>query len=319
MSLFYARGVIRFCIVSIVVAAFLSSCSTSGGDVVDQSDPGNDQSAPSSSPLESALGFASEPERRQYQLISMQREADTSMVQCMKGSGFFYAVQRAEDAFRSGAFVGDGTRDWTTLNGLGITSSFIDALAVDAMQAAPDAAATNLGYVASLTNEQATDYDRALVGELGGDTTALEYAPAGCWGEAYSNILRLVALLDEFDVGLDSLNSRLTSDPRVLGFQESWASCMQAAGYNYPNDGALVDDVYARLLDIELVENDGANQVVSGEVLDDLAAYEREVAVASFDCRLGFEDELARLRFDYEQEFLDDNRFRIAELQQPAQ
>ncbi len=187
------------------------------------------------------------------------------------------------------------------------------------MQAAPDAVATNLGYVASLTKDQATDYDRALVGEIGGDPAALEYEPAGCWGEAYSDILRLVALLNEFDVGLDSLNSRLTSDPRVLGFQESWASCMQAAGYSYPNDGSLVDDVYARLLDIELVENDGANQVVSGEALDVLAAYEREVAVASFDCRLGFKDELARLRFDYEQEFLDDNRFRIAELEQPTQ
>ena len=122
-----------------------------------------------------------------------------------------------------------------------------------------------------------------------------------------------------FDDGLDSLNSRLTSDPRFLGFQQSWSSCMQLAGYNYLNETAMIDDVYARLLDIELIENEGSNQVVSGEALDDLEAYEREVAVVGFDCRLGFKDELARLRFDYEQEFLDDNRFRIAELQQPAQ
>ena len=49
-----------------------------------------------------------------------------------------------------------------------------------------------------------------------------------------------------------------------------------------------------------------------------LAAFERDVAVAGFDCRLGFADELAQLRSDYEREFLDDNRFRIAELQSPS-
>ena len=77
----------------------------------------------------------------------------------------------------------------------------------------------------------------------------------------------------------------------------------------------MVDDVYARLLDIELVEVDGINRLASRDALDELIAYEKQVAVASFDCRQGFASELNRLRFDYEREFLDDNRFRIAELQ----
>ena len=41
-------------------------------------------------------------------------------------------------------------------------------------------------------------------------------------------------------------------------------------------------------------------------------------AIVGSDCRLAYADELARLRYDYEQEFLDDNRFRIAELITPV-
>lgn len=275
--------------------------------------------AAAGSPLEATLGFPSDPERRQYQLISMQRQADQAVVQCMKDAGFYYAVRPAEELFRSGAFIGDGTRQWTEQNGLGITSSFSNALAVDA--AAPDAtdaATSNLDYVSSLTDEQALDYDRALVGEAGATAGTETYEPGGCFAEAFTDILRLLAMVDEFQPGLAALNSRLANDPRVLQFQSRWAACMASAGYEYANENAMVDDVYARLLEIELVDQGGVTRVVSVEALDALVAYERDVAVAAFDCRLDFVDELARLRYDYEQEFLDDNRFRIAELLAPA-
>ena len=310
---------VRYISASIVVAVLLAACG--GSAASDRTDPvvvDSDVGELVGSPLESALGFVSEPERRQYQLISMQRDADTSMVQCMKQAGFFYAARPSDDSFRAAVFVGDGSREWASINGLGITSSFIDALATGAAQATPDAAAVNLDYVALLTAEQAVSYDRALVGELVADISTTEYQPAGCWGQAYPEFLRLLALLEEFDSELRSLNSRLDSDPRVLGFQATWSTCMQSSGLSYVDDTAMVDDLYARLLTIELVENDGQTQVVSGEALEDLAAYELDVAVASFDCRVGFAVELSRLRYDYEQEFLDDNRFRIAELEQPS-
>ncbi len=239
------------------------------------------------------------------------------MVQCMRSAGFFYEVRPAEEVVRSGAFIGDGSRAWTQQNGLGITSSFIDALASDAARAATDVASTNLDYVASLTPEQAVAYDLALVGDVASDASA-EYEPGGCFAESFTEILQLLAIIDEFEPGLATLNSRLNADPRLVGFQAEWSSCMQGAGYEYANENALIDDVYTRLLDIELTDDEGVTRVASSEALDALIDYERGAAVAAFDCRLGFTTELDGLRFDYEREFLDDNRFRIAELLAPA-
>jgi len=319
----YDHGVVRYFVAVIVVTVLLSSC---GSDAAPQATTRAEtgQVAPaeissSDSPLESELGFASEPERRRFQLISLQRDADTTMVQCMKQAGFFYAVRPAEETFRSGAFVGDGSREWTLANGLGITSSFIDALAADAARSSPDATSTNLDYVASLTPDQQADYDRALIGDLViASTPEGATTNQGCWEQSYLDIVNLLAIIDEFEPELASLNSRLISDPRVQGFQTTWSMCMESAAYVYTNEQAMVDDVYARLLDIELADANGVTQVVSTEALDALGTYEREVAVASFDCRQGFVAELERLRNDYEREFLDDNRFRIADLLAPS-
>lgn len=301
-----------------MVVVLLSACGSDSApqaaDRLESNDAALGESPASDSPLEAQLGFASEPERRRFQLISKQRSADTEMVQCMKQAGFFYAVRPAEETFRSGAFVGDGSRDWILANGLGITASFIDALATNASQGSPDAATTNLEYVASLTPEQQADYDQALVGDLLAEPEAVTQI-SGCWEQSYLDVITLLGLLDEFEPELGSLNSRLNADPRVLGFQQTWSRCMDAAGYSYVDEGGLVDDVYARLLDIELVDTDGVTQAVSGDELDALVSFERDVAAVGFDCRLGFVDELAQLRYDYEREFLDDNRFRVAELQ----
>ena len=324
MGVTYAREMVRYFVASIVVAVLLTAC---GSDAAPEtfnpieaaSDLGVETAV--AFPLEVELGFASEPERRRYQLISRQRLADEAMLQCMEQAGFLYAVRPAEEAFRSGAFVGDGSRAWTQINGLGITVSFIDAVVSEAARETADAVATNLDYVASLTPEQQVDYDRALVGDLRAPTnTSIEPAP-GCWEQSYNDIVASVALIDAFAPELSSLNSRLNADPRVIRFQQDWSACMNTAGYSYVNEAALSDDVYARLLDIELVATNGVTQVASPDALDALAAlaaFERDVAVAGFDCRLGFADELAQLRSDYEREFLDDNRFRIAELQSPS-
>lgn len=304
-----------------MVAVLLSACGSESAlqavDRLESNDVALVESPTSDSPLEAQVGFTSEPERRRFQLISKQRNADTEMVQCMKQAGFFYAVRPAEETFRSGAFVGDGSRDWILANGLGITASFVDALATDAAQASPDAATTNLDYVASLTPEQQVDYDQALVGDLSAEPEVAAQS-SGCWEQAYRNVITFLGVLDEFEPELGSLNSRLNADPRVLGFQQTWSICMAGAGYSYIDEGALIDDVYARLLGIELVDTDGVTQVVSGEALDALASFEHAVAAVGFDCRLAFVDELAQLRYDYEREFLDDNRFRIAELQESS-
>jgi len=300
-----------------VLAVGLAACSGSGDTTTtpEQEESGAVTAAVvAQSPLEAELGFTSDPGHRQYQLITMQGDADQRIVQCMRENGFFYAVGSAESRFRSGAFASDGSREWTAANGLGITSSFINAIVTDAGQSVPDPTTTNLEYVASLTPQQAIDYDRALVGEFSTANTE-QYQPAGCWGEAFSGIVGLLALVGEFEDDLARMNSRLESDPRVLNLQVSWPGCMDRAGFRFSDEQAMVDDVYARLLEIELLDVDGVISVASRDSLDSLVEYERQVAVASFDCRAGFAEDLRLLRFDYEREFLDDNRFRIADFE----
>lgn len=269
------------------------------------------------SPMETALGFPSDPGLRQYQLIEQQRAADQQMVRCMEAAGFFYAVRPAQAGLVSGAFVSDGSAEWTEANGFGITSTLLSAQQAPETTARVDPVAANRDYVASLTAEEAAAYDLALIGDAAAaPTESGEFAPGGCWAESFTDIVQKVALVDEFDVELAALSSRLNADPRVAAFSQSWSSCMQESGYNFANEQALVDDIYARLLQITGTQGASDDSATTTE-LDELLAFERAAAVASRACRQSFEADYAELRNDYEQEFLDDNRFRIADLITP--
>ena len=266
------------------------------------------------SPLEDSFGFASDPARRHSQLIELQEQANRSVVECMRAAGFYYEPPAVAAALPAGVHVGDGSREAVAERGLGVTIALIEAVAAHGQAAAPDATAANASYVTSLTQQQATDYDLALIGAAAPAAESDSYRPAGCWGAAYSEIIARLELLGEFNDELDSLNARLAADPRVQIIDEAWSACMVAAGYDYVHERSLADDVYARLDAIEVIELGGVSQFASQEAVDAALVYERQVALASYDCRAPHEGELADLRFDYEQEFLDDNRFRIAEL-----
>lgn len=176
--------------------------------------------------------------------------------------------------------------------------------------------ASNEAYVASLTDEQSVAYDRALIGEVpvGSDPTDTSFVPAGCWGEAYHDMLVRFASLDAFSDELGSLNSRLTSDPRVTRLDAAWSACMKAAGFDHANRAELIASVHERLVGLELVGAEGDVAFGPQSALDQVLVDERAAAVASFDCLRPLADELTRLRYDYEREFLGDNRFRIETL-----
>jgi len=252
-------------------------------------------------------------------LIELQEQADEVIVGCMRDAGFFYAVDRSGDRFRAGAFADDGTRTWVAANGFGVTSLFINSLLADeADEVVDDAAIANQEFVASLTAEQAVAYDAALVGQVVPEPSG-EFVPAGCWADAYTDIVRIFSLVDEFGPKLELLNSRLVTDPRFQDFQRTWSACMEPRGYLFETEQALIDDIYARLLAIELIEVAGVTRVASQSDLSALQDFELEAGLASFECRQTFADKAVELRMDYELEFLDDNRFRLAEIFEPEQ
>lgn len=296
----------------------VAACGSSSSEQVSVSrDEPAIEVAPIASPLEARLGFASEPGRRQAQLIELQRQADQTVVQCMQDAGFSYVAGRAEESLRTGGLLPDGTRAWVEENGLGVTKILIDAVEAAAVPSRADADAANQTYVASLTALEAVAYDRALIGSSGSEPADEAYVPAGCWGTAYGDMLTKLSFIEEFRTELDTLNSRLASDPRVQAFGQSWSACMAAAGHRYESETELSNDLYARLLDVELIETDAGTTFADRALVDELSSFEQRVGLASFDCRLEYIEELEQLRFDYEQEFLDDNRFRIADLLPP--
>ncbi len=144
--------------------------------------------------------------------------------------------------------------------------------------------------IGRLTDAQALDYDLALVGQPGAatdqgsvppqpgvdpDAVGEAFEPQGCWGDAYGDLLTMLTFLDEFQDELVSLNSRFAADPRVATLDNRWSTCMQANEYQYPDRTAMIDDVYARLLDLEVVETDTGTNFAAPELVDDLAEFER--------------------------------------------
>lgn len=263
----------------------------------------------SESPLEVRVGFSSDAGRRNVALTRLQRDADQALVACMARAGFVYHVGPVDPALLLGGRAGDGTREWAAVNGLGVTVALIEVTAAN--DRAGDAEAANAAYTAELDAAQAAAYDQALVGDTqptGADGT---FRPGGCWAESYDELFVTLGLLSELEGDLDRLNRRIETDPRVTAFMATWSECMVERGHRYTDRGAMVDDLYARLLSIQMIESDAGPSFSSPEAVDDLLASEISIALDDHDCSLSFAPDLVELRASYEREFLADNGSRI--------
>ena len=260
------------------------------------------------SPLEQRLGFSSDETKRQRQQIDLQRQAEEQVAVCMTNKGFDYVPAAIDETFLTGEVTDDGSRLWAEHNGLGITAAFVAAR--EAIERQTGQVDHNAAYLASLSQADAEAWVNALSGQAPEDAegSRLAYEPGGCLGSAFASVYAQFDVLDQVADKLESLNARMQSDPRVGGFVADWSICMAGLGHQYRDQDQMVDDVYARLLNIGAFTDEQTPLAESSTEVSALLEFERALAVASFDCSRSFADGLIQIRAAYESEFIEDNR-----------
>lgn len=285
-----------------LVVAIVALLSVGCSELVERSAPAASVATDTALPLEQLLGFSSLPRSAELHYARLQSDTDESVVACMANQGLRFvpsAVPWLSDT--------DGeepeTRAWAERNGLGITESF--RRAQDQLQQADPRLDPNATYLSTLNDTDRAAWNEALYGDISnlGDTSqgSVAYEPGGCQGAAFALAFKQNQLFEQFGDEVSALDARVVADLRVVGFMDQWSACMQGLGYDYTDAQAMSDDVYASLL--------VAAESPSG--LDELAAFEQSVAVASYDCRAPFADDVFAIRAAYEREFINDNRPRI--------
>lgn len=229
----------------------------------------------------------------------------------MQLAGFTYFVEPIK--LFSG--VGDGSRGWVEVNGLGITIALLELSALDSSERM-NAAAANAAYTSTLSPEQTVAYDLALIGS-GPPSEAIStagFSPDGCWGRAYFDVFERLEAMAALNPKLEVLNARINEDPRVAALMETWSACMQQQGHRYADRGAMIDDLFVRLLSVDYVETDMGLELSDPAAVEELLGIEIDVALDDFDCGLSIADRLGVIRSDYEQRFVDDNQSLISSL-----
>jgi hypothetical protein len=212
----------------------------------------------------------------------------------------------------------------------------------------------NMGYVEGLSPEEQAAYNKALYGDtpaydqtMSDEETASTmsdgYAVGGCYAEAQSASNSLeTQFYQEFSDELNAMYERAQNDPRVVEATKTVSDCVASKGLEYTDQEKLFTDIDAQLSAIQaLLPDPGAglseeelskaspeeldrifNQPVefSDEAKSKLAevqASEIELAKAVDACGGGYEAQgkvFQEVIAEYEQQFVDDNASRLAEL-----
>ena len=271
------------------------------------------------SPLEQALGISFDPTSAGGSLESENRRIEEAVAECMKAQGFEYTPNTA-------GVVAFGTATDPATEGFGITTGFDQLIGGDG------AADPNQERLAEMDPAQRQAYEQALYGDFPdpGETTSgpVAFEPGGCYGEAFAD--SAFSVFDTLGPDLEALAERVQADPRVVELDRAWAECMGEKGYEFARrDDApqsILDrfdefqtSVFADLppVDAPTGSSSGDGAVVFGPPeltagqraeLDELQAEEIRIAVADAACAEGYDDAIAEVRVEYEQEFVDEHR-----------
>lgn len=181
----------------------------------------------------------------------------------------------------------------------------------------------NREYTESLSPAARSEYERALMGDLGAVLDE-EFDPAtdaGCTGRAYDEAGRTVRPPEFAEVieAMDQAWTQVEEDPRVVDARRGWAPCMAEAGYaglDEFQDAQIVADsmvstfrtTHADRIELSLAESqyDAIKASVPTE-LAELQAAERALAVADLTCRetSGYDRVHDEVTAEYEQEVVD--------------
>jgi len=242
-----------------------------------------------------------------------QSDAEQELIAaCMSDAGFEYYP----DPFTDTSVVTvstDRTRESVAETGWGIIPTDFTTPEPEAPPTAP-----NDVYYASLSDSAQAEYEVALQGQIPEGTSA-EMAPEdmGCWGRAIAQQKGTspwtIDGFESLEAEMQGRWEQILAQPVYVEALERWSVCMGDVGYP---GLTVLDDA------MQLVENKFEEEFPSFTYrLDDprlpgLATWEREVAVASFDCEAAADTGVAveQARTDWETAFIADHEDELAAL-----
>jgi hypothetical protein len=152
---------------------------------------------------------------------------------------------------------------------------------------------------------------------------------------ASEQLFELFMVLDEFTPDADSIFDAYEADPRVLASNSEWSACMAESGFEIVRPDDVREPVMDRLDHViqEFFSNlppetkppagyddrDNSDAFLSGdfwgpvpmlgaadqEKVDEIGAFEIELAVANFDCHEPRRESDTEIQHEYEQRLVD--------------
>ena len=196
-------------------------------------------------------------------------------------------------------------------------------------------------YEALWGEESFVEFDESLSEEeMEEQMEDFDYEPTGCEGEAYAE-QDSNKFFEEFSDELDEMWERMEADPRIAEAEQKIADCVAEKGFEYTSmedlyerwepelsaideqigypGGDLTEEDFAQMSEEELDAIFNQPRTIPDDVkarIGELQQEEISLAVAVDECGGSFEDQselFNEVRFEYEQQFVDDNADRLAE------
>lgn len=111
--------------------------------------------------------------------------------------------------------------------------------------------------------------------------------------------------------GMDQIWEAAMTDPERQELDSKWSGCMADAGYTFPDPDAAANSIYSLMEQLwEDMPEDDWEWEPDPALIQQFKVQEIDTAVADFRCRQKFdyENELMRIQFKLEQEYVDNNK-----------
>ena len=274
---------------------------------------GSSDEAAGTSPFDAVLIDLFGTDDTDAYLADTDQRASELVMACMNEAGFEFVIDPATEPPEQREAM---DLEAATADGFGIISDFRSQFdGFDPrVPLAPD---PNAVYLSGLSR---TEADRFIFTLEGPEAEPGQRQEGGCYGqasdEAYANWLRFSSALPNFTV----LGEERDTHPDWLAARAEWQTCMLDRGLDYSEPDAIRTDVISLMREtvnekypgsqLPLIEVDGVFQL-DPEVdvlLDELAAFERDAAVANVECTEPLAEKFDDVERLVQQEFVDRNQ-----------
>lgn len=249
----------------------------------------------------------------------VDRDASRLLAECMRAAGWEY-IERTPLP-QQPTEVELASLEYVTENGFGIVSTFLAWLESDNL--VDQRRDPNLTYLQTLTPDELTAYVIDLEGVEPPPGQTRE--DSGCQGQATAAFTEWERFFDALPQFTGMAEARDTH-PDFVTARTDWQACMLDMGYDYLEPEVIRSDVTQRMsvqvaevapdgqLPIELVDGEWIVDPTLMPLLDEIAAFERSVALANHRCTETVSERFDAVELEVQQEFVDANQAIIDEL-----